>query len=288
MLYRNYDLKFDNPYARPFAEHERFDGSILEDQYYMNNPLVSEIYYNSPWSQAEEGIYIETRYKFLRQLTLTKAYLDIWKRKSDGRVSVRFQGELDYRPIYQVSIRLKQKWQTNGAQDYATRSVSKTSETTIKLRNYLTNRDKLSLEYRFTKVWMCPYTSLTNPADPEHYGLVPTADVLNHGDFIAVNYVHNFNDYSRIEGSFLFWNGHGVSHWDWEDMEIDFMGSEGMKYWFAIYNRLSNNLAISFKYKVKHYKDEELYLREYNQPTGYASQIKHKNSSIRIQLDWNF
>jgi len=290
MLYRNYDLDFDNPYARPFAEHERFDGTILEKQYYLKNPLVSEVYYNSPWSQPEEGIYIESRYKFNRQLTLTKAYLDIWKRKSDGRRSIRFQGELDYRPIYQVNIRLKEKLQTNRSEDTSARSVSKTSETTLKLNTYLTNRDKLSLEYRFNKVWMAPYTSLTNSAEPGEV-IIPTADVLNHGDYIAANYTHNFTDYLRIEGSFLFWNGHGISHWDWEDMEIDFMGSEGMKCWFTIYDRISNHLAVSFKYKVKHFKDEELYLRQYNEPVegqNYVSQTKRKESSIRLQIDWNF
>jgi len=95
-----------------------FDGTILEKQYYLKNPLVSEMYYNSPWSQPERGLYIETRYKFLRQLTLTKVYLDMWERKSDGRKSVRFQGELEYRPIYQIAMRLKQKLQTNGSEDF--------------------------------------------------------------------------------------------------------------------------------------------------------------------------
>ena len=292
MLYRNYDLEFDNPYARPFAEHERFDGTILEKAYYLKNPLVSEVYYNSPWSQAEEGIYIESRYKFHRQLTLTKAYLDMWKRKSDGRRSVRFQGELDYRPIYQISIRLKQKLQTNRCEDTSARSVSKTSETTLKFTSYLTNRDKFSLEYRFNKVWMAPYTSLSNSAEPGD-AIIPTGNVLNHGDYIAVNYTHNFTDDFKVEGSFLFWNGHGISHWDWEDMEIDFMGSEGMKYWFTIYDRISNHLAISFKYKVKHFKDEELYLRKYNDPDevegqNYVPQTKHNESYVRLQIDWNF
>jgi DNA uptake protein ComE-like DNA-binding protein len=291
MLYRNYDLDFDNPYARPFAEHERFDGTILEKQYYLKNPLVSQVYYNSPWAQPEEGIYIETNYYRLhRKLTLTKAYLDIWERKSDSRRSVRFQGELDYRPIYDVSIRLKQKWQTNRYDDYAARAVSKTSETTPRIIFYLTNRDRIELEYRYNKVWMAPYTSLTNSAEPGDT-LVPTADVLNHGEYIAANYTHNFNDYFQIQGSILFWNGHGISHWDWEDMEIDFMGSEGMKYWFTLYDRISPNLAISFKYRVKKYKDEELYLRQYNEPIegeNYIPQTKHKERSIRLQIDWNF
>ena len=291
MLYRDYDLEFDNPYARPFAEHERFDGTILEKQYYLKNPLVSEMYYNSPWSQPERGLYIETRYKFLRELTLTKAYLDMWERKSDGRKSVRFQGELEYRPIYQIAMRLKQKLQTNGSEDFFTRAVSKTSETTCLFRTYLTNRDRLELEYRYTKVWMAPYTNLTNSAEPGQTNIIPTANVLIHGDMICVNYQHNFTDYFRVEGSFLFWNGHGVSHWDWEDMEIDFMGSQGMKFWFNLYNRISNSLAISFKYKVKHYQDDELYLRKYNEPipgNNYVAQTKHKESSIRVQLDWTF
>lgn len=295
MLYRNYDLKFDNPYSRAFSEHERFYGSILEKQYYLKNPLVSQIYYNSPWSQPEEGIYIESRYRFNRHLTLTRAYLDIWQRKSDDRLSVRFQGELDYRPIYQISLRLKQKLQTNRAQDDFSRSVSKTSETTFKFRNYLTNRDRLQLEYRHMQVWMAPYTNLTDPAEPgdpnQNAPILPTGNVLNHGNYIAASYIHNFNEYSRIEGSILFWNGHGTSHWDWEDMEIDFMGSEGMKYWFSIYDRISSNLSIFFKYKIKHFKDNSLYLRQYNEPiegNDYVAQTKHKVSSVRLEVNWNF
>ncbi|MBL7086358.1 MAG: hypothetical protein ISS28_04595, partial [Candidatus Cloacimonetes bacterium] len=290
ILYRNYDLDFDNPYARPFAEHERFDGTILKKQYYLKNSLVSEVYYNSPWSQPEQGIYIESRYKFHRQLTLTKAYLDMWKRKSDGRISVRFQAELDYRPIYQVSIRLKQKLQTNRSEDTSARSVSKTSETTLKLITYLTNRDKLLLSYFYAQTWMVPYPYLTDSAVPGDT-IVPTANVLNQGNCIEAGYIHNFNENFRIEGSFLFWKAHHGNVWDWEDMEIDFMGNEGMKYWFTIYDRISNHLAISFKYKVKHYEDKELYLRKYNEPVegqNYIPQTKHEESSIRLQIDWNF
>jgi hypothetical protein len=69
------------------------------------------------------------------------------------------------------------------------------------------------------------------------------------------------------------------------------MGSEGMKYWFTLYDRISPNLAISFKYRVKKYKDEELYLRQYNEPIegeNYIPQTKHKERSIRLQIDWNF
>ena len=293
ILYRNYDLDFDNPYMRGFSEKKRFEDTIFERYtYVLKNPLLGELYNNSASSQPEEGVYFQTRYQFSRHFTLTKAYLDVWERKCDHRKSVRFQAELDYRPIYQVSLRLKQKLQTNRYDDTQARSVSKTSETTTKARIYLTNRDMLQIAYFYAQTWQPPYTYLTNNAEPNQ-DYHATGNVLSRADCIVTNYTHNFSDNLRIEGSFLFWNSTGGTIWDWEDTGIDFMGESGMKYWFTIYNRISNNLTVSFKYKVKHYKDRELYYRkwwndELDEGIDYVPQTKRNDNSFRIQLDWSF
>ncbi len=64
-LYRDYDLDFDNPYARGFSEHEKFDGSAIDSYAYtLTNSLLSDISINSAQAQAERGVYFETRYRF--------------------------------------------------------------------------------------------------------------------------------------------------------------------------------------------------------------------------------
>ncbi|MEA1972470.1 MAG: helix-hairpin-helix domain-containing protein, partial [Candidatus Cloacimonadota bacterium] len=66
-LYRDYDLAFDNPYARGFSEHEKFDDTILDkNPHTLTNPLIADVYVNSAQAQAERGIYFETRYRFNR------------------------------------------------------------------------------------------------------------------------------------------------------------------------------------------------------------------------------
>ncbi|MBC8385194.1 MAG: helix-hairpin-helix domain-containing protein [Candidatus Cloacimonetes bacterium] len=299
-LYRDYDLGFDNPYARGFSEHEKFDDTALDKYAYtLDNPLLADLYLNSPQAQAERGIYFETRYKISRSLLLNRSYLDIWERKSDARKSLRFQGELDFRPIYQLSMRLKYKHQINRYDDDADKNVSKTDETTGKIIAYLSNFDKLSFEYRYNKVWFPPYPYLSNdeyPHTPGEYENDTAAQgtSLIHGDYINVDYTHNFNKNLKVVGSFIFWDGHGISHWDWEDMEIDFMGEKGLKLWFSIHDRIANNLFLTIKYKIKKYKTKEMEWRAWwNEPSedigeDYFRRVEKIENSIRLQLDWKF
>lgn len=305
-LFRDYDLGFDNPYGRGFSEHEKFNGTVLDKYaYVLTNPLMSDMYLNSAQAQAERGIYFETRYKILRNLTLNRTYIDIWERKSDSRFSIRFQGELDFRPIYQLSLRLKYKHQTNRYDDDADRSVSITNETTGKVSMNLSAFDRISFEYRLNKVWFPPYTYLTN--DPESHtpgayedDTIAQATALLHGDYLAVDYIHNFNTNLKVQGAFIFWNGHGASQWDWEDMEIDFMGEKGMKFWFAIHDKIANNLYLTLKYKIKRYETKEIEYRSWGNETPYDisdgdepyvyiyERVEKTQNAIRLQLDYKF
>jgi hypothetical protein len=291
-LYRDYDIGFDNPYARGFSEHEKFDGTALDSYgYAMANPLISDMAINSAQAQAERGVYLETRYRINSYLTLNRTYLDLWERKADSRQSVRFQGELDYRPIFQLSLRGKYKHQTNRYDDQADRAVSKTDETTFSVRANLSNRDRISLEYRYLTVWQPPYPYLTN--DPEPGNTIAQGNVLSHGDYIAVDYTHNFNENLKVQGAFMLWDGNGVSHWDWEDIEIDFMGEQGIKYWFHIQDKISDNLYVTLKYKIKQYITNEYEFRAWwNEPepgmADYFERVEREDHTLRLQLDWKF
>jgi len=291
-LYRDYDLGFDNPYARGFSEHEKFDGTVLDSYVYtLSNPLIADLYNNSAQAQAEKGVYFETRYRFSTYFTLNRTYLDIWERKADSRKSVRFQGELDFRPIYKLSLRLKYKHQINRYDDDADRAVSKTNETTGRIIANLSNFDRISLEYRYLNVWGPPYPYLTN--DPGFGNTIIQGSSLSHADYVCVDYTHNFNKNLKVQGSFVFWDGNGISHWDWEDMEIDFMGEGGLKFWFAIHDKIANNLFLTLKYKIKDYKTKENEWRAWwNEPPDegayYFQTVKKTEQSIRLQLDWKF
>lgn len=294
-LYRDYDLDFDNPYSRGFSEHERFDDTCLDKySYSLNNTILGDLALNSVQAQAERGFYLETRYRISTKLTINRAYVDMWERKADGRKSIRFQGELMYSPIFNFRLYAKHKHLINRYDDDADRSVSKSDETTGRVVANLSNYDRISLEYRYSRVWFPPYTYLTNDPDPDGTDNIAQANSLLHGDYICVDYTHNFNSNLKIQGAFMFWDGHGVSHWDWEDMEIDFMGEKGNKYWFSIHDRISNNLYVTLKLKIKHYKTREYEWRKWwNEPVdsyevGYLRRVQRTDSSIRLQLDYKF
>ncbi len=291
-LYRDYDLDFDNPYARGFSEHEKFDGTVLDSYVYtLSNPLIADLYINSAQAQAEQGVYFETRYRFSKYFTLNRTYLDIWERKADSRKSVRFQGELDFRPIFKLSLRLKYKHQQNRYDDDSDRAVSKTNETTGRIIASLSNMDRLSLEYRYLSVWGPPYPYLTN--DPGSGNTIIQGSSLSHADYVCVDYTHNFNQNLKVQGSFIFWDGNGISHWDWEDIEIDFMGEGGMKFWFTIRDKIANNLFLTLKYKIKDYRTKENEWRAWwNEPPEegeyYFQTVKKTEQSMKLQLDWKF
>jgi len=294
VLYRNYDLGFDNPYSRGFAEAGKFEDTILEKDYYLTSSTLADIYYNCAQSQAERGYYFETRYQFSEKFTITNAYLDLWERLSDGRKNMRFQGELEYRPRFELRLRLKYKHQVKRTDDWADRGKSVTDEPTLLVRTFLLTRDMLEFEYRYTQVDMPPYTNLTNAPDPIEeweYNSFAGAQTLIHGDYLGVNYSHYCNENLRVRGGINYWNGHGVSHWDWEDMEIDFMGNEGVKYWVTLQDRLSDNVYLTLKYRIKRYRTREIDLRGYNvdEPEVlYANRVENTEQAVRLQLDWKF
>ncbi|HNU97239.1 MAG TPA: helix-hairpin-helix domain-containing protein [Candidatus Syntrophosphaera thermopropionivorans] len=290
-LYRHYDVDFDNPYSNAYSEHQRFEDTILEKNIYaLTNPTLSDLYLNCSQAQPEEGIYFETRYKFDRFFTINRSYLDIYERLTDSRRSVRFQTELEFRPIYALGLRLRYKNQVNRYDDYAERGVSKTDEYTVSVRTFLSNRDFLEFEYRYNTVWGPPYTSLTYPAEPGN-NTMAAAQTLMVGDYIGVNYTHNFNTNLKLQGSFIYWFGHGISHWDWEDMEIDFMGEKGAKFWVALHSRISQNMYLTLKYRNKTYQTQELSIREYNVPVqgeNLFQRVEHKENTIRLSLEYRY
>jgi len=293
-LYRKYDLDFDNPYNRGFSEQRKFNNSIFNNNgYVLTNQLLTDLYLNSAEPQAEEGFYFETRYRFSNQLTLNRTYLDIYERVADGRRTVRFQGDLEYRPLYQLSLRGKYKHQINRYDDGAERSQSTTIEPAGLITMYLSNRDRLQVEYRYTQVKSPPYPYLTNDANasPEEPNVI--GQVLMHGDLIRLDWTHNLNDRLRFRNALVYWIGNSISHWDWEDTEIDFMGEHGIKYWLLVQNKIANNVYVGFKYKLKYYRDKELVLRKWwnedlDDRQSFFRNVQRNENEVRMQIDWRF
>lgn len=292
-IFRDYDIDFDNPYARGFSEHEKYDDTVFDKYgYVLDNVLLSDLYINSAQAAAEKGIYLETRYRFSTKFTLNRTYLDIFERKSDRRKTVRFQGDLYYQPIFPLRVQFKQKYQANRYDDDADRSASYTSETTVGIRANLSNRDQLGFSIMYAQTDVPPYPYLSNDPTPDGSDNSVAALTAMKANALFVDYTHNLNKNIKLQGSVVYWSSEEGSIWDWEDMEIDFMGENGVKYWFALQNRISDNLFLSIKVKVKHYKTREYEWRAWwNEPVeedGYFARVDKKENTLRLQLDWKF
>ncbi|MBN1948754.1 MAG: competence protein ComEA, partial [Candidatus Cloacimonetes bacterium] len=293
-LYRNYDLNFDNPYQRSFAESPRFDDTVLERLTYgLNNTLLTDLYLNSAQPSAEKGIYFETRYRFHEKFILNSAYLDIWERRSDARRGIRFEAKLEFRPLHQLRFRPRYKHQVKRFDDGLERNKSQTDEAEMGVVCYLSNFDRFQFGYVYTRVSQPPYLSiLSDPAVPGAPDMAQAGSVT-HGDMIYFDYTHNFNENLKIIGSFSVWQAHGASLWDFEDVELDFNQSDrGFKYWFNLHSRISPNLFLSLKFKYKQYLTRELEFRLFNEiPTAgeyYYDRVEKRETSLRLQLDWKY
>ncbi len=290
-IYRDYDIDFDNPYHRSFGETNRYDDTVVESSYKVNNSLLSDMNTNSVQPEAERGTYFETRYQISRYLTLSKMYLDIWERKSDGRKGVRYEAKLDFKPIHQIRLRTRYKRQSKRYDDDMDRGRSISEEYELSYSTNLSNFDRLGITYIFADVKAPPYPSISNPGEAGGADMAQASNVYSNGSWIEAYYIHNFNKNLKMQGSFAFWNADGASFWDFEDSNLDFdHSSKGMKYWITFNHKISNNLYLSMKFKHKKYVAREIQIRRYNDLLDgeeyYFRNVDREYSSIRIQLDW--
>jgi len=237
-LVRHYDVNYDNPYNRAFCEQMRFEDTPFEKPYRLIDPTFSAMQY-FPSPKAEQGIYLETRYQISRQVTFTRAYLDIWRNVAYNLVNYRFQGEIEYRPVFPLRFRVKQKIQRKNLPKEVLATQSNTFETSFTTMVSLTDRNFLSCEYRRSAV-----------------GLTPSMEYNSQstlwGDFLSLSWEHNFSDAIGLEAGIAVWKCDGLSQWLFEDIGIDFLDGRGMKYYFVMTQRPTDFLLLRLKFKGKY------------------------------------
>jgi len=237
LLRRHYDVDYDNPYSRGFSEQTKFDDTLLEKEYRLIDPVFKQLV-NYPAPKAEDGTYIETRWLISRQLTITRAYIDFWRNLAYGLDNIRFQGELEYRPVFPLRFRVKQKFQTKYLPKTAEASRSNTRETTLRTFCTLTDRDYFNVELRYGEVRLTPSTA---------YG----SNTLMSGVYLASNWQHNFSPNWDMKAGISSWRTDAMSQWIFEDAGIDFLDNDGMKYFVTISDRLSDNLQARLRIRGK-------------------------------------
>ncbi len=286
-IYRNYDVAFDNPYCRGFSNYQRFKRTIFEDEFYMNNPLYAQVFDNAVQPQAEEGLYISSRYRISRALT-PQLEFDIWKRKADNAQHMRTVAKIDYQPIYPLQLQLRQTYLYRDEDNDLTTGSFKNVDTRLRLRMRLSGYDELEAIYNVGYTRWPPRPRLVDNVEPDG-GHPSTGNLTSNNEALGASLTHNFNDRLKLRGFFGIYNGF---FWNFEDSEFTVMDGHAFRYWFSISDRVSDRLAIRFKYTVDHDIPESyIDARYFNEPSGSdpeGSNVRNDTRSYRLQVDFSW
>ncbi|MEO0072268.1 MAG: hypothetical protein ABIK10_02345 [candidate division WOR-3 bacterium] len=237
-IVRHYDVEYDNPYNRGFAEQKRFEDTPFEKPYRLIDPIFTALQ-NFPMPKAEEGIYLETRYQISRQITFTRVYFDIWRNLGYNFTNYRGQGEVEYRPVFPLRFRIRYKYQYKTLPKQTQPTVSQTHEASFRILVSLTERNFLSCELRRGLVDLVPSMAYNN-------------EKVIWGDFVAATWEHNFSEALALEAGIAAWKCDGLSQWIFEDIGIDFLDGQGMRYYFVITKRPAKFLMLRLKIRGKY------------------------------------
>ena len=288
-LYRDYDLEFDNPYQRSFSNYARYKTTIYEDIYYLNDDAYGFLYSGSSQPQSEKGFYYSMRYQLSRSLIATVEH-DIWERAADRAKYNRLVARMEYRPVFQYRVRLRQKWQSRYNENFFTSNVYRSYET------ILTNEFRLS---RFNKLFfdlIYGYTEFSPRARLVYTTSGGSSMVGNAGSpsrGIRAGFTHNFNDRLKVIASGMVYNGF---IWNFEDTDFRVTDSpvDAFRGWITLFTRITDNLSLRFKYTIDTRLDQTNIVEAYIElDDGSQLQLSNFNyrqstNDFRLQLDYRF
>jgi len=285
LLYRNYDLEFDNPYQRSFSNYQRYKTSIFEDTYWLEDPVYGFLYSGNPQPQSEEGIYFSSRYQIHRSVVL-RYELDTWNRKADNTKYYRTVFNFEWRPVFNYRIYLRQKFSGRGQFNIFHPSPFDSRETRIRFVLRLSNYDNLELLYARGYTTFSPRPRLTdNPISSDMLvGDISAPDVT-----LGFSFVHNMDNKISIKGGTAFIKGF---IWYIEDTDFRIFDSTkgAIHNWASIRYRPTNLLSIYLKYSFTN-DFQNTTITEAQTESGYWITNPLENNSqsdYKIQVNYAF
>jgi hypothetical protein len=287
VLYRDYDLGFDNPYDRGFSEDSRYEQTLLDgNAFYLNNPYWAQLATHLPQPKAERGWYLNARYQVNRQFTLTGLEYDTWRRVADGADMKRLVLRGEYRPIYSLRLRLRHANSSRHSDRPDDVRNFLSWDTRVELLANLSSFDQLRFLYSTSNVKFASRPRLSAPAaggDTQDNTLgvrgIP-------GRALQAALTHNFHSHLSAEFSTEIYDGF---LYNYEDNEFIVVDGRGFRNWFLLNSRVSDNLSVRFKWTMDHQLPHSyLDVRDFGNlvsPTPDAVGGLSNRSSYRLQLD---
>jgi len=284
-LYRNYDLNFDNPYQRSFSNYRRYKTTILEDSYWLEDPVYAFLYTANPQPQAEQGFYITSRYQFHRSITAT-LQSDHWTRKADQAKYYRTVLSLQFRPVFKYRVYLRQKWQARGSYDIFHPSPYYSRETRIRVKMMLSNYNELEFLYALGHTTFSPRPRLT---DGQYGEDMVVGDIGSPDYTIGAALKYNVTEKFKIKTGSLYLKGF---IWYFADNDFRIFDSDfgAFHHWLSFHGILNNSMSFNFKvsftsdYKTTNIAEAQTEDGDWvNNPWVSKNQFDYK-----IQVDYAF
>ena len=285
LLYRNYDLHFDNPYQRSFSNYQRYKTTILEDSYWLEDPVYAFLYTANPQPQAEEGFYINSRYQFHRNITGI-LQSDHWTRKADDAKYFRTVLSLQWKPVFKYRIYLRQKWQARGSFDIFHPSPYYSRETRIRVKMLLSNFNEVEFLYALGYTTFSPRPRLTDGPNGEDMVI---GDIGSPDKTIGISLKYNLNEQFKIRTGSLYIKGFT---WYFGDNDFRIFDSDfgAFHHWLSVYALVNNSL--SFNFKISFTSDHPMTnITEAQTESGNWVNnpwVSNKQFDYRIQVDYAF
>ncbi len=290
VLYRDYDLGFDNPYQRSFSNYQRYKSSIFEDEFYLKDPILVNLYNGASQPQAEKGIFVSSRYQIHRAWVLTTNY-DTWTRVADGARYYRTVATAEYRPTFNYRFNVRQKWQARGSMNIFSPTGYENRETIIRARMRLSGYDQLQVRIVNSMTQFDPRRRLTiDLATGESY-ISPVGQAASPGNALGFDLTHNFNPMFKVIGSAMYYKGF---FWNFEDTDFRVFDAPNgsIRWWVTAFSRLGNHWAVRAKLSWDDGAAIDNYT--YGLASGDSRKLKEgvswfgEGTDFRLQLDYAF
>ena len=287
-IFRDYDVGYDNPYNRAFSNDNRYEMTLLDSPYRLNDDLYTWLETNTPQPKPEKGIFLETRYRISRQLTISGLQFDRWKRKTDGADLMRYTLKAEYQPIFNLRFRVRHRFSSRSEANTDDVRTYRNWETRWQMIALLSNYNRLAFTYMTSNVMFPARPRLSGTADAS--ALDPAVGLA--GDpstAFEVRYEHNLTPGIKMSFASSIYTGF---FWNFEGNEFVLVDGNGFRNWFKLESRVSDRLLFQLKVTRDHnmpttYLDIREYGEEYgNEPD--AQYVPKDDTIVRLQMDYTF
>ncbi|HPF35157.1 MAG TPA: helix-hairpin-helix domain-containing protein [Candidatus Krumholzibacteria bacterium] len=292
-IWRDYDVGYDNPYNRGFANDNRYEQTLLDSPFRLNDDYYSWVSLNTPQPKPEKGLFLQTRYRISRTLILNGLEYDRWTREADGTDMTRYTLKVEYQPKFNLRLRMRHRYSSRAETNANDVRWFNSWESRFELITLLSDYNRLSFMFMTSNVWFPPRPRLSGvpvaPPSGSYEGVpgVGTAAIPAHA--LQVSYEHNLTPGLRLLVSSEIYDGF---LWNFEGNEFVVVDGRGFRNWFKVESRVSDQMLFQLKVTRDHNLPRTyLDVRQYGEAYGDAiesSYAPRDYTSFRLQMDYTF